>query len=706
VVQLAPNTDPSPATDPRTELAATTITGALATASFGALGLLLAGRTRTAAGYALVALVLTGLRVGLRGRCHAAIRWALLASMVGTLIGLAPFTGGLFGPSTPLWPLVVALTALLFGRWLSLAVATVGVGTAVVAHGLGATPPSLQAPYEWLGVFAASLFLVGQAVGRTVERLTEAVDMARAHQGNAVQLLAQRDEEIGRRTAVEGRLQDALVEARQANKAKSQFLASMSHELRTPLNAIIGYAEILEEEALPDSDEASDLARIRTAGKHLLGLINDVLDLSKIEAGRMTLLPTTVDLDQCVREAIETVMPAAERRGNRLQLDAADLGAIFADGMRLRQILLNLLSNAVKFTEHGEVVLFARRVDVDGREHVRFVVRDTGIGVSEDARERLFRPFTQADSSTSRKFGGTGLGLVLCRRFAEMMEGRVTLESELGRGTTVTFELPTETQVSALARLQRTRLAELATVRDQERPVVLCIDDEASALHLLDRMLREEGVHPIPCSDPTLAIDLAMEVQPNVITLDLHMPNLDGAQLLRLLKEHPTLADVPVVVLSVDGGASSTLDIGAAAWMRKPVDRGHLLSLIESLGRDAAAPVMVVDDDAPTRDVLVRMLEAGGIPTIQARDGLEALGLLENLTPRMMLLDLMMPEMDGFQVAEALRADPRWVDLPVVVLTSATLDAADRERLAQCSTVLGKDEETLRNLVREVKRVA
>ncbi|MCA9572342.1 MAG: response regulator, partial [Myxococcales bacterium] len=261
------------------------------------------------------------------------------------------------------------------------------------------------------------------------------------------------------------------------------------------------------------------------------------------------------------------------------------------------------------------------------------------------------------------------------------------------------------TAANQVERLRRTRMAEVDRVRGTS-PIVLCVDDEVSALTLLDRMLREEGVHPVPCRDPLQAVEMALQIRPHVITLDLHMPNLDGGELLRQLKEHPELAHVPVVVVSVDGAASATLELGAAAWMRKPIDRSRLLGLIDELGRGSDAPVLVVDDDAPTRDVLVRMLDAGGIATVEATNGREALDLKESVAPRMVLLDLMMPGMDGFQVAETLRADPRWAGLPIVVLTSATLDEQDRERLARCSSVLQKDEETLRNLVHEVKRVA
>ncbi|MCB9692407.1 MAG: response regulator [Alphaproteobacteria bacterium] len=677
-------------------------------AALGSIAWLLAGEPVLAAFHALGASFAWLGTIGVRRGAGRRVVQGVILGGVLLVAAATPFFGGLRGPAPFLWGTLVILAATLLGR--REAQGTAGVAAAVLGlhvlfELLGWAPPAPRAPGEMLGTLIAALLVSGRLVSGTLEQLSGALASATEAEARAQQAVREREVEIARRASVEERLQDAVVQARQANKAKSRFLASMSHELRTPLNAIIGYAEILEEEAAPHSDEAADLGRIRQAGKHLLGLINDVLDLSKIEAGRMALEPTDVDVDSLVREVAETVLPAVQARGNRLLLDTPSLGGVFVDGMRLRQVLLNLLSNAAKFTENGEIVLVAMRETVEGVERLRFEVRDTGIGITPEQQSRLFQPFSQADTSTSRKYGGTGLGLVLCQRFAEMMEGRVELDSVLGEGTTVRFVFPTTTAANRVEQLRRRRMAEVDRVRGTS-PIVLCVDDEVSALTLLDRMLREEGVHPVPCRDPLQAVEMALQIRPDVITLDLHMPNLDGGELLRQLKEHPELAHVPVVVVSVDGAASATLELGAAAWMRKPIDRSRLLGLIDELGRGSDAPVLVVDDDAPTRDVLVRMLDAGGIATVEATNGREALDLMESVAPRMVLLDLMMPGMDGFQVAETLRADPRWAGLPIVVLTSATLDEQDRERLARCSSVLQKDEETLRNLVHEVKRVA
>ncbi len=614
-----------------------------------------------------------------------------------------PALGGLAGPGVSLWIAQVGAVAVGLGTRPALLV--VGAGGAVLALTAGgdAAVASVD-PSLTLGGAVLAAALVAGLVGQAVERMESMVEALAGAERQTRLALADRDREIERRAAIESRMEAALVQARQANRAKSQFLASMSHELRTPLNAIIGYAEILEEEVRPGSPMAADLARIRHAGDHLLRLINDVLDLSKIEAGRMTLEPEEVDLDALIREVAETVLPTVERRGNRLDLDAEELGTAFLDGMRLRQVLLNLLSNAAKFTENGRIVVEARREDDGGQAWLCFAVRDTGIGIAPEQHERVFQPFSQAERSTSRRYGGTGLGLALCKRFVEMMEGTIELESAPGAGTTVRLRLPTRTEALAFEKLRRRRLEEARTLPDG-RTIVLCIDDEIDALMLLDRTLREEGFHAVPCRDPLRAVGLARQLRPAVITLDLHMPNLDGAEVLRRLKQEPELASIPVVVVSVDGAAPTVME-GASAWLRKPIDRATLLQTITAVGRDGAAPVLVVDDDPSTRDLLVRMLDADGIRAVEASDGREALARLEQFEPRLVLLDLRMPVMDGFAVAEALRDDPRWSSLPVVVLTGADLDDASRRRLAHCRSILNKDEETLRHLVERLRQVA
>ena len=377
----------------------------------------------------------------------------------------------------------------------------------------------------------------------------------------------------------------------------------------------------------------------------------------------------------------------------------ADPGAVHADPMRVRQVLLNLLSNAAKFTEEGTVVLELSRREEMGQEVLRVSVRDTGIGISDAQMARLFRPFAQADDSTVRRFGGTGLGLVLSKRLAQMMEGEILATSEPGVGSEFTFVLPVSTVVGRIGALtaERAREAEAANL-----PVVLCVDDEAHTLHLLDRMLTSEGMLAVPCLRPKDALDLARRIRPSAITLDLHMPGLDGWTLLERLRADEELHGTPVVIVSIDGDEGSTRTLGADAWLQKPVDRAVLLKLMDTHCFGGEGPVLVVEDDDATRDVVLRTLTRHGVPVVEARDGFEAMAALETVRPRMVLLDLMMPGMDGFAVVERLR-DARWADIPVVVLTAAEPTLNDRERLAPVRHILTKSDDVLRGIVDQVR---
>ena len=475
----------------------------------------------------------------------------------------------------------------------------------------------------------------------------------------------------------------------------------MSHELRTPLNAIIGYAEILLEGGL-DDDSAADAGRIRTSGKHLLSLINDVLDLSRIEAGKIALLASDIELSSLLGEVVETVRPRAEGNGNTLELRVpGDLGTVCADPMRVRQVLLNLLSNAAKFTTDGTVVLEAVRQVQAGREVVRLAVRDTGIGISEAQLARLFRPFAQADDSTVRKFGGSGLGLVLSKRLAEMMEGELLVDSELGAGSSFTFVLPVSTAAGRIERLTPLRAAEAAAA---DQRVVLCVDDDPHILEQLDRILSAEGMFVVPCQRPSGALELARMVRPAAILLDLHMPELDGSVLLEQLRRDPELAGVPVVVVSIDAEARRRT-LAADAWMQKPVQRSELLALIEAHCPEGDGPVLIVEDDPATRDVVRKTLTRHGLAVIEACNGFEALAILQSVRPRIVLLDLMMPGMDGFTVVDRLGQQPGF-DVPVVVLTSADLDERDRQRLAAARRILTKTPDVLDDIVDQVRLAA
>jgi CheY-like chemotaxis protein len=361
-----------------------------------------------------------------------------------------------------------------------------------------------------------------------------------------------------------------------ASRAKSAFLANMSHELRTPLNAVIGYSEMLTEEARERGLEIllPDLDKIHSAGKHLLRLINDILDLSKIEAGRMEMFPEVFDVSALVREVSGTIRPLAERRGNVLDLRCGEEALrMRADQTRVRQVLLNLMSNAAKFTENGRVTLDVERNEVNGAPWMRFRVIDTGIGLSPEQLAKLFKAFAQADASTTRKYGGTGLGLVISRQLCQMMGGEVTVESDPGRGSVFTMLLPCNLEPGELAADIEAQTARLETMPPTGEPAtVLVIDDDRVVRDLLLRFLEKEGFHVVTASDGNEGLRLAREVRPNLITLDIVMPGLDGWGVLKGLKADADLANIPVMMITIVDNPGLGRSLGAVEYLTKPID--------------------------------------------------------------------------------------------------------------------------------------
>jgi len=475
-------------------------------------------------------------------------------------------------------------------------------------------------------------------------------------------------------------LLQARREAEAANHAKSQFLASMSHELRTPLNAIIGYGEMIEEEAGESGHDqyVPDLRKIQAAGRHLLALINDVLDLSKIEAGKMELHLERFELRPAIDAVASTVAPLVERNGNALRLAlAGDLGIVRADVTRVRQVLFNLLSNASKFTERGVITLEARREPAPDGDTIVLTVRDTGIGMTPEQLGRLFQAFAQAEASTASKYGGTGLGLAISRMFCEMMGGSIGVASTAGEGTTFTVRLPAEVRdpggrVGAAA----------APAEGGTAGTVLVIDDDPAARDLLRRMLAREGYRVLEAADGAAGLALARAEHPDVITLDVVMPGLDGWGVLAALKDDPALAAVPVVMVTITDDRNLGFALGASEYLTKPVDRARLAAVLGRHRHSPAAPVLIVEDDADTRAVLRRMLEREGWAVSEAANGRIGLERVRADAPALVLLDLMMPEMDGFEFLDGLRDTPGVAPPEVVVLTAKELTAEDRRRLS------------------------
>jgi GAF domain-containing protein/CheY-like chemotaxis protein/anti-sigma regulatory factor (Ser/Thr protein kinase) len=471
-----------------------------------------------------------------------------------------------------------------------------------------------------------------------------------------------------------------------ASQHKSQFVANMSHELRTPLNAIIGYSEMLEEEAQDLGQEGflPDLKNIHVAGKHLLGLINEILDLSKIEAGKMELFLESFDVPTLVRDVVATVQPLVEKNTNTLQVQcASDFGAMHADLTKVRQALFNLLSNASKFTKNGTVTLNVTQESVNSNLWVRFRVTDTGIGMTPEQMGKLFQAFSQADASTTRQYGGTGLGLAISRKFCQMMGGDIVVESVLGKGSSFTIQLPAEVVEHKVPQAPPAEeIPQRAVSVPEESPTVLVIDDDPAVRDLMQRFLSKEGLRMVAAADGKEGLRLAKELRPDAITLDVLMPGMDGWAVLAALKADRLLADIPVIMITIADEKHVGYALGVADYLTKPIDWKRLTAILRKYKRpDSSCRTLVVEDDPRTRKLLRTRLEKQGWPVTEAENGRAALERMAEGVPDVILLDLMMPEMDGFQFLEQLRTEEAWRSIPIIVITAKDLTEDDRRRL-------------------------
>jgi signal transduction histidine kinase/CheY-like chemotaxis protein len=498
---------------------------------------------------------------------------------------------------------------------------------------------------------------------------------------------------------INAQLANSETRALAATEAKSQFLANMSHELRTPLNAIIGYSEMVQEE-LEDAGQKQfipDLKKIHSAAKHQLNLINDILDLSKIEAGKMTLFLETFDIGQAVQEVAATIRPLVANNGNRFEIQCPPgLGSMRADQTKVRQILYNLLSNATKFTEKGSVRLEVvqsngqgqgnnpanTRAGCDHHPQIMFKVVDTGIGMSPEHVGRLFQAFTQAEASTTRKYGGTGLGLAISKKFCQLMGGDLTAASELGKGSTFTVTLPK--QVKEVAPQAPAAVAATGFPAPAAKPSrsVLVIDDEASARDLVQRALVKEGYEVHTASSGPEGLAFARQLRPAAITLDVMMPGMDGWAVLTVLKADPVTADIPVIMVTVVDEKNTGFALGAAEYLVKPIEWERLLAVLARLRRHpTGSKVLVIEDDPETREMIRRAVQKQGWEVVEAENGRVGLERVAAEVPGVILLDLMMPEMDGFTFMDELRRRSDWRHIPVVVVTAKDLSDAERGQL-------------------------
>ncbi|WP_170381976.1 response regulator [Ruegeria atlantica] len=507
---------------------------------------------------------------------------------------------------------------------------------------------------------------------------------------------------------VESELRVARDIAEAANKTKSTFLANMSHELRTPLNAIIGYSELMLEEATDQNDQAnlSDLRKIQSAGKHLLALINDILDLSKIEAGKMEFNLESFDVFQMVKDVRTTVQPLADKNNNTLEIICpVDVGQMVCDLTKVRQALLNLLSNACKFTENATITLTVARSSTP--DELEFSVADQGIGMSPEQVDKVFDAFTQADSSTTRHYGGTGLGLSITKVFCEQLGGSIQCTSTLGEGSNFIIRLPAVCQDPSVGWLKKADYSENDLHSDPNAPLVLLVDDDPTVHDLLGRRLRKEGYRILASTKGEDALALARATKPDAITLDVFMPEIDGWAVLSKLKEDPELSEIPVIMLTFAEDRTKGLSLGASEYLGKPIDTVELLNALKQHCPVVPAPrVLVVEDETATRELICRVLSKDGWQIEEAVNGMDALRCLSESVPDVILLDLLMPEMNGFEFLANMRKNTDWKEIPVIVVTAKTVSNEDRARLnGSIKTLIEKDGDQIETILRQLNEI-
>ncbi|MGH7463556.1 MAG: ATP-binding response regulator, partial [Longimicrobiales bacterium] len=489
--------------------------------------------------------------------------------------------------------------------------------------------------------------------------------------------------DITERHRAEAALRSARDAAETASRTKSDFLARMSHELRTPLNSVIGFANILIKNKAGNlrAQDIAYLDRIQENGRHLLLLINDILDLSKIEAGKTDIVNEMVDLKELVEGVAQQFDVHVRGSAVRLRLQIPQgLAPLMTDPARLRQVLNNLIGNAVKFTERGHITV-AVDVEPETARPARIRVSDTGVGIPPERLGAIFDAFEQAESSTSRTYGGTGLGLPISRALCGLLGYALTVRSRVQTGTEFTIDLMPDDADTAEGRTLAAAAEEAASPGTAAERLVLIVDDEADSRILLTHYVEEFGCRAIATHSAANALKLARELKPDLITLDLMMPGRNGWDVLSALKADPALAAIPVVIVSIVAHESRGMLLGSVDLLQKPVDRTELYSVLRRNLGPVSARILVVDDAPDARNLLVELLAGTASELRTAANGQEALRVLREFEPDLVLLDLLMPVMDGLTFLEVFRGTPRFRDVPVIVVSAKDLSADERERI-------------------------
>src|SRR5579859_959419 len=509
--------------------------------------------------------------------------------------------------------------------------------------------------------------------------------------------------EIRKRRRAEAELIRAKEEAERSSKFKDRFLSTMSHELRTPLNAVLGFSDLLADKRCGELNERQQryVSHINAGGRHLLKLIADILDLSKIEAGRMELSCENLSVAHVIGEVLSVMRPLAEKKAQILSSDADRGLSVHADATRLKQILMNLVGNAIKFApENGSIEIAAQ---LAGRE-IQIKVRDNGPGIPPEEQKRIFDAFYRLRRSGEGP-EGTGLGLAITESLVKLQGGTLGLESEPGHGSCFYFNLPAATAVPE-SRKEGAR----AGRKTDEAPKILIIEDDAVTVHLIESQLTSSGYQVVSCDQPERALEMAAEFQPHAITLDLLMKPKSGWEVLLHLKQDPRTNGIPVIVVTIVDNPSAWAAIGADEYLVKPVDKATLLAAVERcLGgrpaRSPSRPILVVEDDEPTREIIAELLSAKGYVVVSAPDGESARAQVAASLPELVILDLVLPKVTGFELLAEWRADRRTAELPIFVLTSKDLSLREKVYLHSCAQSLFRKQESWQEaLVKQLQR--